>query len=467
MKVMLVNPSYTSHIYSGWRKAVSIYLPLGLAYIAAVLEKNGIEVQVLDANAEGLSMQDTVEKVVNSSAEIVGFPATTTMIPPIYQLSKEIKERTNKIVVVGGPHVTFMPEQTLKECRYIDIVVRGEGEYTMLELVKNLEDLAHIKGITYRDADNTIITNPDRGIIKNIEEIPYPARYLFPMDLYKSGPLFESGIYGKEFSTIITSRGCPNKCTYCSSSRFWNRVRLRSPENVVAEIEHLVNKYGTRQIHFLDDAFTIPKSRIEKVCDLIIEKELSIKWTCYSRVNSVTETIVKKMKLAGCFGLNFGIESGNQEILNRAKKDITLDQSRKAVKYTKKYGLIAATSFMIGLPGDNYDTVNQTINFAIELNPDVALFCMTTPFPGTELYDEALEKGWIKKDHDWDIMKLHGSTKFRNDELSSEDIEKLYKKANRKFHFRLPYVLQASKRIIRDPRELKKYIRGVLYLVSE
>ena len=173
------------------------------------------------------------------------------------------------------------------------------------------------------------------------------------------------------------------------------------------------------------------------------------------------------MKLAGCFGLNFGIESGNQKILDRAKKNVTLDQSRKAVKYAKKHGMIAATSFMIGLPGDNYNTVNQTINFAIELNPDVALFCMTTPFPGTELYDEALEKGWIKKDHDWDIMKLHGSTKFRNDELSSEDIEKLYKKANRKFHFRLPYIIQASKRIIRNPRELKKYIRGVLYLASE
>jgi len=467
MKVMLVNPSYTSNVYSGWRNAVSIYLPLGLAYIAAVLEKNGIEVEILDANAEGLSIQETVEKVVNSSAKIIGISATTTMLPIVYQLGQEVKERANKIIVVGGPHVTFMPEKTLQECRHIDIVVRGEGEHTMLELVKSFENITKVKGITYRNPDDTIATNPDRDIIKNIDEIPYPVRHLFPMNSYKPGPLFDIGLHGEQFATIITSRGCPNKCTYCSSPHFWGNIRFRRPENIVAELEHLMNKYGTRQVYFLDDTFTIPKSRIEKVCDLMIEKELDIKWTCYSRVDSITENLLEKMKLAGCFGLNFGIESGNQEILEGAKKNITLDQSRRAVKYTKKYGLIAATSFMIGLPGDNHDTVNQTIDFAIKLNPDVALFCMTTPFPGTELFDEALEKGWIKESYGWDTMRLHGSTEYRNDELSSEDIKRLYKKANRKFHYRLFYILQALKRIIRHPREIKKYVRGALYLASE
>ena len=173
------------------------------------------------------------------------------------------------------------------------------------------------------------------------------------------------------------------------------------------------------------------------------------------------------MKASGCYGIFFGIESGNQDILNRANKKQTLDQARTAVRNSKKYGLTTAASFMIGLPGDNYKTVNQTIDFAIELSPDIAMFCMTTPFPGTELYDEALEKGWIKEDYGWDAMSIHGSTKFRNAELTSEDIEKLYLIAKRKYHLRPAYIIQQLKNIVRNPRELKKNIVGALYLFSE
>lgn len=467
MKVMLVNPSYISHEYSGWRRAVGVSPPVGLAYIGAVLEKNGCEVTILDANAEGLSIQDTVKKVVNSSSEVIGITSMTTMMPLIYEISKDIKKESSKMIVVGGPHVTFMPEQTLKECRYIDVIVRGEGEITMLELVKNITNLAKVKGITYRTDNGTIITNPIRDLIEKLEEIPYPARHLLPIDLYNPSPVFDIGFSGREYATMMTSRGCPFKCTYCSSTRFWGALRLRSPEDVVAEIEYLVEKSGTRQIKFLDDTLTVSKPRIEKICDLMIEKELDVKWNCYSHVNVITENIAKKIKASGCYGIFFGIESGNQDILNRANKKQTLDQARTAVRNAKKCGLTTAASFMIGLSGDNYKTVNQTIDFAIELSPDITMFCMTTPFPGTELYDEALEKGWIKKDYGWDTMSIHGSTKFRNDELSSEDIEKLYRIAKRKYYLRPAYILQQLKNIARNPRELKKNIMGALYLFSE
>ena len=266
---------------------------------------------------------------------------------------------------------------------------------------------------------------------------------------------------------MITSRGCPFECTYCSSSRFWGPIRLRSSEDIVTEIELLVKNYGTRQIKILDDTFTISKSRIERICDLIIEKDLDIKWNCYSHVNVITESLAKKMKKAGCHGILFGVESGNQDILNRINKKQTPNQVRKAIKITKKYKITTVASFMIGLPGDNYKTANQTIDFAVELSPDIAMFCMTTPFPGTELYNEAVEKGWLEGVSEWDSMSVHGSTKFRNDELSTEDIKNLYLKAKRRYYFRAGYLLQQIGNIVMRPKELKKSIMGALYLISE
>lgn len=466
MKILLVNPPYTECVYSGWKSVVTLYPPLGLAYMAAVLEKNNIKVKILDANAMGLSIEETADRIINSKAEMVGLTATAIDIPMVYDISRIVKKNSDKIIVVGGPHVTFTPEETLKNCNDIDIVVRKEGEYTMLEIAKNPENLEGIKGITYRK-NLGISTNPDRDVIKNIDELPYPARHILPLDLYKPGPTEDIGISGREFTTMLTSRGCPNRCTYCSSAHFWGSIRLRSPENILGEIEYLIKKYGIKEICFLDDNFTISRSRVEQICNLMIEKNLDIKWVCYSRVNIITDDLVKKMKSAGCFGLNFGIESGNQGILGGVKKNIDLNQVRRAIRYTKDNGLLTATSFMVGLPGDTKETVNQTIEFAIELNPDIALFCMTTPFPGTELYQEALQKGWIKEGFIWESTRIHGHTNFRNDDLSSEDIERLYLEAKKRFYMRWGYISQSLKRIFRDPKELRRYWNGAMYVITE
>ena len=464
MRVLLLNPPYLEYTYTKVKRAVSVQPPLGIAYIAAMLEKNGIDVKILDANAESLSMQKTIDSVIISSADFIGITATTVMIPKVYQLCDEIKENSDKTIVVGGPHVTFMPERTLEECKSIDIIVRGEGELTMVDLTKK-NDLSTVKGITYRN-NGRIISNPDKGLIADIDEIPFPTRHLLPMNLYRSSTFFN--IPGsKGHTTLITARGCPNKCVFCSSSHFWGKLRMRSPENIVAEVEEIVTKYGIRQIDFVDDTFTLSKKRVDKICNMILERDLDIKWVCSSRVNTITKELIKTMKKAGCYGIVFGIESGNQAILNRINKNTTLDQSKNAIQLSKKEGLITVGDFMIGLPDDTLETVTQTINFAIELNPDRALFSMTTPFPGTTLYNEYLEKGLLKDNLTWDEFSLHTGTKFRNENLTAQEIEKLYLAAKRRFYIRPAFITKCLAKIIKNPYELKSYMYGGLYLLLE
>ncbi|NOQ55327.1 MAG: radical SAM protein [Nanohaloarchaea archaeon] len=463
--MLLVNLPYLEDIYSGLKNAVAIQPPLGLAYIAAYLENKGESAEILDANALGMSIDDAVKKAVRSKHSYIGITCTTNTIHLVYDFSKKVKEKCDKIIVVGGPHVTFSSEETLKECDEIDIIVRGEGELTSYEIVKGIS-LKKIKGITYR-SKGKIISNPDRDKFEiDINNMPFPARHLLPLDRYRPGAFFNIGNSGKEYATIITSRGCPNKCVFCSSSHFWKTFRVRKPKNILSEIDLLVKEYGVKHLHFLDDTLTVPASRLEKICDGLIERDYDLEWNCYSRVDIITDDIVRKMKKAGCFGVTFGVESGNQKILNKIQKNITLNQIRKAVKITKMHDLDVHADFMIGLPGDTKKTIIQTIDFAIELNPKLALFSITTPFPGTQMFDEMKKKnrlGNIK----WTEMTMHEFTKFGNSIVSSEEIKKLYNLAYKKFYFRPRFFMCSTKRLIMHPREIWPFILGGMYMVSQ
>lgn len=464
MDIILINPPYNRDLYKS-KKSISVQPPLGLAYLASTLEKEGLDVEILDANAKMLSISETANKAVSSPAKFVGITSVTTTIPLVYEISNKIKEKSDKIIVVGGPHVTFMTKRTLTECKSVDIIVSGEGERTLVELIKNEDDLSKVKGVTYRD-EGAIIENPKRESIQNIDDIPFPAYHLLPMELYRPGPFFNIGVSGKKFGRMITSRGCPNKCVFCSSAHFWGKLRMRSPENIISEIEHMVATFGTEHIDFLDDTLTLNKKRLMSISDMLVQKDIRIAWSCFSRVNTISDDLVRRMKNAGCFGISFGIESGNQTILDNIHKNITLDQARNAVKTVKKHGIKVMCDFMIGLPGDNIKTVNQTIDFAIELNPDFAFFSMTTPFPGTELFEKELEKGVIGSDYAWDAMNLHSSTIYRTENLSAKELRELYYKAIKRFYFRPKFFARAVKRAISNPREARSYISGGKYLLS-
>lgn len=468
IKILLVNPPYVGHVYSGYKEAVAVNVPLGLAYLGGILEKNSTPVEVLDANILELSTEETAKRVLKSECQYIFLTTTSNTITKVYEIAKIVKSNSNKIIVAGGPHVTFEPERTLKECPHVDIVVRGEGERTALELAqKKFKDLDTIKGITYKTAHG-IKSNPGRERVQNLDELPFPARHLFPLKLYRQGAFFNTSIKNKETATMITARGCPNRCKYCASVHFWGTaVKFRSAKNIIEEIEFLIEKYNTKQIAFLDDMFTAHIPRLKEFCELLIKKKIKIKWWCYSRINTMNKELMAIMKKAGCFALNFGIESGNEEILKGINKNITKKKTWEVVQAAKQLGLLVHASFMVGLPGDTKKTVNQTINWAINLNPHIALFCITTPFPGTALYKEAIENGWMDQVKSWDDVGLHMKTKYHNDDLNSEEIYNFYKLAQRKFFFRFDFFWLNFKRLIMCPKEIKGYLLAGLYMLTE
>lgn len=465
MNVLLVNPSYAKKIY---QKPFSVQPPIGLAYLAAYLEEKGIPTEILDANAMLLSVEEIVKQAVNSRASVIGLSSVTSTIYLTYEIAKGIKGFANKTIIVGGPHVSFTAKETLSECSSIDIVVRGEGEETLWEVLEKMEkgeSVCGVRGISFRQ-DGKVVSTEERPQINPIDKIPFPAYHLLPIDLYRPSPLLQVNAKGKRYGRLVTSRGCPNRCTFCSSSHFWKGVRMRSPQNIVEEIQVLKDQYGVRHIDFLDDTFTLSRQRVFAVCDLLLNKGLYIKWSCSSRVDTIDEKLIKKMKDAGCFGICFGVESGDQEILDRVKKNIKIGQIRQAIRLSKKYGLKTMADFMIGLPGDTDETIEQTISFAKELNPDIAFFSLTTPFPGTELFFELKKAKKLPKRIDWDAYSLHGKTIAKTEALSSSEIVAYYNKAQKDFYLRASFFIQILWRIIRHPFELINYWRLLAFYLS-
>ena len=391
MRVCLVSPPYESDVKS----VVGVSSPpIGLAYLASVL-RDGHDVKVLDASILGYSLNNVKRELKGFYPDVVGITSVTPSIYQAYQVAKIAKDvREDCKVIVGGPHATFLPDQTLRECRYIDIIVRGEGEETIRELVEAFEEgeWARVRGITFRKG-NHIISNEPRPFIKDIDEIPFPSWDLLPMDKYQ--------FYGQRYATMLTSRGCPFNCSFCASSRlfggFW---RGRNPENVVEEIRILHEKFGIKNIEFIDDTFTLDQKRTERICDEIVREGLDISWGASSRVDTLSRGLVEKMRNAGCWILFLGIESGCQKILDAIGKRINIEQARKAVKIVKEAGIQVLGSFIIGFLQDTIETVNETIRFAKTLNLDYAEFSVLTPYPGTPIYEHA-KKNNLLLTEDW------------------------------------------------------------------
>jgi anaerobic magnesium-protoporphyrin IX monomethyl ester cyclase len=379
---LLVNPPYP---LTEWPN-----MPLGLSYIAAVLEKNGVEVKVLDLLVSEYSEEKVCRSMAEFRPEVVGVTAVTMNYPissNILRLCKTFDE--NVITVIGGPHVTFCAERTLKEAPWIDIVVRGEGENTMLDIVRG-KALPEIEGLVFRKEDGVVVTG-DRPWIKNLDELPFPARHLFPLSNYHA---FSAG------GTLITGRGCPFNCIFCAGHRMTGRrVRLRNPKLVVDEMQ-LVQELGFKEIYVEDDLLTLNHVHVNAICDEILSRGLKLRWNAFSRVDTVSRELLKKMKQAGCFGLLYGVESGNQEILDRAKKKITLEKVRQAVALAKEMGMNPVTSFILGLPGETRDTMRQSYDFARQLGTSCG-FHVLAPFPGTEVREKAEEYGITILTDDW------------------------------------------------------------------
>ena len=432
MKICLISPPYNSAVKS----VVGVSSPpLGLAYIASVLRQNP-EVKIIDSNILNYTIGDVEEELRSFNPDVVGITSVTPSIYEAYKVAETAKKvRDDCTVVLGGPHATFMPRQTMEECKYIDIIVRGEGEETTKELIENIEkgaSLNEVKGITFREKNEIIDAEP-RPFIKNIDDIPFPSRDLLPMHLYKFN--------GVKYTTMLTSRGCPFKCSFCSSSRlFGGYWRERSPENVLEEMKIIYEEYNIRNIEFMDDTFTLNQERAEKICDEIIKQGWDISWGASSRVDTLSKKLVEKMKKAGCWILFLGIESGSQKILDTIGKRITLEQVKKAVKILKDAGIQVLGSFILGFLQDTTKTIKETIKFAKSLNLDYAEFSVLTPYPGTPIFDYAkknsmlLTENWSKYTAIEPIVKIEGA--------SEKEIKALFQKAYITFYLRPRIVME-------------------------
>jgi anaerobic magnesium-protoporphyrin IX monomethyl ester cyclase len=389
MRVMLIQPPTRSTI-----KALTgaTSPPLGLAYIASKLEAEGHEVRIVDSLAMGYDLADLEGELRAFEPELVGVTATTPMIYDAYGVARLAKGvNPDCTVAVGGPHASFTAAETLSECGSIDVVVRGEGELTMAELASG-EELSRIRGIAYRD-DGRIRQTADRELVRDLDDLPPPAYHLLPMRRYRFRDV--------GFATMITSRGCPFGCIFCSSSKLMGKSwRGRSPEDVVEEMRLLSEGYGIREIEILDDTFTLNRRRAREICELIRRERLDVSWSCSSRVDTIDEATAREMRAAGCHSIYLGVESASQRSLNFLRKGISLAAARRALEMLRRLNFNTVASFIIGIPGETVKAIERTISFAKRLNPTFAQFSLLTPYPGTELYEYAREKGLLLT-RDW------------------------------------------------------------------
>jgi len=391
-KILLINPPSDKKIINKYRYEL---LPsLGLSYIAAVLEENFFEVEILDLWTHELSFDVIRKYIIDFDPDIVGITSDITRAKKTIKLTELVKSiDQNVLTVVGGPLPTVYPEFFNKSS--IDLIVVGEGEYTFLEIVKSFpkKNYSKISGISYIKSGKQIFTRP-RSILYNLDELPFPAWHLLPMKDY-------SFFSDKNVSSLITSRGCPFNCIFCNTSTIFGKmVRIHSPRYVVNMIKDLVKNYKVNKIIFKDSSLTHNTKNIEDICDLIIKEKIKIKWICNSRVDQVNLHLLEKMRQAGCVLIKYGAESGDPKILKRIKKNITVEQIENAVKLTKQAKINVSLYFMIGFPWDTKESITKTISLAKKLGySPTTYFTFTLPLPGTELWDYCIRHNLIDKNN--------------------------------------------------------------------
>jgi len=366
--------------------------PTGLGIIAAVLRAAGCDVHVIEVKAEGLSREQVMSRLACYDPDVVGFGGLITTYRYARWLIHAIKRwRPDLPVIVGGGLGSSVPEVVLTRTP-ADAAVIGEGEETVLELIPPLvggDPIDDVAGIAYRDGGAVRFTEPRRPI-PDLDRLPFPAWDLFPMEAYLKHPVV--GL-GRDID-LISSRGCPHRCTYCYQV-FGRRFRARSAANIIEEIRLLDERYGLDFVSFQDDCFVVDKRRVIEFCDLLDESGVALKWSCCGRVNLVDQRLLARMKAAGCVSVNFGIESGSQAILDRYKKGVTVAQAKNAVRLVRGAGMRCPTSFMLGAPGETRETAFETVRFCQALQIPLSALMLTTPYPGTALYDEVKAAGRI------------------------------------------------------------------------
>jgi radical SAM superfamily enzyme YgiQ (UPF0313 family) len=456
---MLVNPRF--HLPIDTRTTPH----LGLAYLAAVSEQRGDEVLVYDADVEDEPITDVVKRF---EPQVIGITANTPQVKSAWRTAQMVKSVKDIPVVLGGPHVSVLPAESAARPE-VDVVVRGEGEAVWVKLCQIIERaeqntpgftarhlldpqaglLDGLLGISYFTIDGKERHNPDHPPIADLDTLPFPAYHFFKMDCYTNLQPATDSIDGSKSFSVMTSRGCPYRCTFCSQSIMPIKWRARSPESVLAEWQHLVHDLGAQEIGVLDDSANIQVNRLEQIADLLIEHKVNhVPWIFVNgiRANLASVSLLAKLKQAGLKRVAFGVESGDPGVLLSIDKKIDHDTLRQAFRNAKQAGLETIGFFIIGLPGENEESMERTIQFACEVDPLIANFSMMTPYPGTKVYEIVKRQGQLLL-KDWeDYVFFDGKARYELGDMTAELVERKWKEAYRRFYLRPHRILQTLTR---------------------
>lgn len=460
MKVLLVNPSC---VEDAQKEFIAVQYPINLGIIAAVLIKAGHEVKMFDFNVE--KTKDFWLFLKDFNPEIIGFSSVTPTIYHVKELAKRIKEENKKaITILGGIHASALPEQTMQEIPDIDYLIYGEGELTIVELLDKLnkkEDLLGVMGLVVREGKE-IIKNPPRPLIEDLDSLPYPNRDLVDIKKYKKSHVVR-GFSRRDMNIaeIIINRGCIGNCIFCASHiNYGRRIRFRSYENVIGEINELIEKYNIRYLDIEDDTFTIKKDIVLKLCAFLKEKKLL--WGCCARVDTVDPELLKVMADSGCKSILYGVEVGSNKAMKEIKKGITIERVKQAVKESKAAGVrYIETDFMIASwINESEQDIKETEQLIHEIKPDFISLCVACAYPGTELFSQMKSCGYLDENPDWSQFTVFG--KFNRNKgianLTSEQMIKAQSRILKGYYLNPKYMLRQIKQI-RSFSEVKYFVR--------
>jgi anaerobic magnesium-protoporphyrin IX monomethyl ester cyclase len=447
MRILLVSPK--SSVWNSRR-----HIHMGLGYLAGALIAAGYEdVTLFDAEVED---ETVASHLAREHYDVVGISSPTPLIYEAWQAAEWAKAQ-GAVTILGGPHLTLMPDESIQRPE-VDLVVRGEAEDTLVEILHTMDDTSDspapgfsdsrfpdqpwstIPGLTYRNLAGDIVHNPNRPLRKDVEHIPWPAYHLFKIERYTNLQPLTDGLdpHARAY-TLVTSRGCPYQCVYCSKPITGNTWRARSPADVVAEWKYLVREMGATEIGITDDVWNLKLDRAKEICRLLIAEGLAdVPWVTVHgmRADHTDAELFHLMKQAGCKRVGFGVESGNQAVLDSIKKQQTLDDVRRAFKQARAARLQTMGFFIFGLPADTEETMEDTIRFALELNPDLANFMIAAPYPGTELWEIARRDGHLFS-MDWRDYAIHDEkARYELPTLPPELVERKWHQAYRRFYLR-------------------------------
>jgi anaerobic magnesium-protoporphyrin IX monomethyl ester cyclase len=429
--------------------------PILLCYTATLLQSKGYDVKYIDSVIQDYDLDKTFEEVGKFKPDVVFIETSTPTYDYDVAFVSKLKEKFSVKVLMAGTHVTKFAKKCIEESK-VDVVIKGEQDYTTLKVVDSLKDLKNVNSICYRDGDK-VVDNVGHNMVENLDELPFPDRNLIPHEWYVEGHARKL-----PFTFVMGARGCPNQCSFCLWPHVYynHRVRVRSAKNIVDELEWLVKEYGMKEVFFDEGTFNISKKRVMEVCNEIINRGVKIVWSCSGRVDCADIEMFRTMKKAGCKLICYGVESANQRTLDKTKKAISVGQTRRAVKLTKDAGIIAHVNLMVGFPWETKNEMENTIDFGLKLDADTVQYSLVFPHPGSEMFDQAIKEGWFYPEalEDYSMFDMTSGPVLKT-EVSREELMDIVSKAHAKFFLRPNYIIKQLLKI-RNYDDFKYTFRG-------